>query len=280
MPPNVTREIGLTAAREIRKNLKTTKGIALFVLFMLGGLGSLAVMRGFKWLVQSATRTQPPPEVMREFKLNALTEAYGEATARYLVDCPGMLYTQFQLTLFFFPLLILLVGFDVIAGETQHRTFRYLVVRAPRAAITTGKALGLWAATSTMLLVLFVTSAVAAIADGEPVGAVIGWDLRLWAFAAVYGAAYVGLTTLTSSLVRTPIIALLSGFGLVVLLGIARFVLLVAKLDWATWIFPSTYDKWLLSPDPKHLLSAIAILLAWGGACLAIAVEVVRRRDV
>lgn len=275
-------EVGLTAGREIRKNLRSTKGIAMFALFVVGGLllplGKILIDR----LAKSEGGQMPSDEAIRQGKLFALTKVHGETMAKYLVDCPTALLILFKATLFFFPLLILMVGFDAISGETQHRTMRYMTPRARRASIAIGKGLGVWGVTAIMLLVLYGTSWIMMLIDGgNPAGAVLSWGTRLWLFAAVYGGAYVGLIMLMSSIFRTPVVSLFTAFGVMVAMGLTRTILdLFDSTKAITWAFPAQYEEWLLSPDPSRVVSACAVLVAWGALCLMGATEIVRRKDI
>src|SRR5262245_7923284 len=121
------REAALTAAREIRRNLRSTKGIAMFVLFFLGG----AVVSVGRAIVLKLIAQDVPEEAQRQLFEETLQRVYHDAaTAKYLAACPIVLFGLFKGTLFFLPALILLIGFDQIAGDIQHRTIRYLAGRA------------------------------------------------------------------------------------------------------------------------------------------------------
>jgi ABC-type transport system involved in multi-copper enzyme maturation permease subunit len=278
-------EVGLTAAREMRKNLRSTKGIAMFALFVLGGVGaSLIYLQLSRYLMGQATEKvgAVTDEMLRKGKLEALTQGFPEATANYLVDCPTVLLFLFKGTLLALPLLILMIGFDSIAGETQHRTLRYLAPRAHRGSIVVGKALGLWAVTAVMVAVLHVTVWGMLIIDGsEKLAAVASWGGRLWVFAVLYAGAYVGLSVLISSFFRVPVVALFVGAGLIFTMGVTSLIL--GHFDSTkslVYAFPSNYDMWLVSHDPMRVAGAVGFLLAWGAACLTLTTEIVRRRDV
>ena len=275
-------EVAVTAEREIRKNLRSAKGIAMFVLFVLGGLVPRLISLLVQRYAKEAGLEQIPEEAIREGKMRMLTSSYGDAMAAYLVDCPTMLYGLFQGTLLFLPIVVLMVGFDTIAGETQHRTLRYYTPRSQRASLAIGKTLGVWGVAALMLFVLHGTTWILALIEGKTAaGLVLSWGVRLWAFSIVYAAAYVGLTALMSSIFKTPVVALFVGIGSWVIMGILRFAF--AEFDATkplTWAFPATYEKWLLSNDLTHVLGGCAVLLAWGATCALGATEILRRRDI
>jgi ABC-type transport system involved in multi-copper enzyme maturation permease subunit len=278
-----TAEIGLTAARELRKNLRSVKGIAMFVLFVLGGLvPRLIAITLERWARGPGGEARANDEMIRFAKMEYLTHEYGKPLAEYLADCPAMLLGLFQGTLMFLPLVVLMVAFDVVAGETQHRTFRYLVVRATKTSLLVGKGLGIWAVACVMTLVLHSMTWILSIVHGkDSFGTILAWGTRLWLYSAIYSAAYVGLATLLSSLFKTPVVALFVGVGTVFGMAITRLAFAYyEKLEPLTWAFPASYEPWLLSNDPARVVSAMAVLLAWGAVCLFVASEILRRRDV
>jgi ABC-type transport system involved in multi-copper enzyme maturation permease subunit len=278
------REAGLVASREIRRNLRSRKGIAIFSLFLLGGSIPVMLQLFFTKLEVSigGTASRGASESGRQLRRMLLERAYNAEIADYLVDCPSALLFLLRGTLFFLPLLILLIGFDQIAGEVQHRSIRYLAGRAHRGSIVVGKALGTWAVIATMVLVLHLVVWVMTAVRGEaPAGAIASWGARFWLFSVAQAAAYAGLTTLVSSLFRTPNVALFSGAALVFSLGLANTIFgLIAATAPLTWAFPGTYEGLLVSPDPLRVVGGIALLVLWGGACVAAAAEITRRRDI
>ena len=234
-------EAGLTAQRELRRNLRSTKGIAMFVLFFLGG----AVPSVLQVLLERAMHKAGVAEILPEARQQAfeevLTRVYEPATAKYLSTCPPLLFVfLFKGTLLFLPVLILLIGFDQIAGEIQHRSIRYYAGRARRSSIVVGKALGVWSVIAVMTFVLHATVwSVLLVRGTEPAGQVLSWGLRLWLFSVASAGAYVGLTSLISSFFKTPIVALFVGIGVVFVLWLASTILGMSETTEAmTWIFP------------------------------------------
>jgi ABC-type transport system involved in multi-copper enzyme maturation permease subunit len=298
------REVGIVAERELSRNLRSTKGIAMFALFFLGGLLPALI----RMLARRAA-ADVPESVQREiFEKYLLNEYKSPDIAKYIVDAPPIIYFLFDGTLMFLPLLVLLVGFDQIVGEVEHRTLRYSAGRATRASIVTGKALGIWGVAAIMISVLHVTVwIIALIQGGQSAGAVLSWGSRLLFFSVICASAYVGFTSIMSALFRTPIVALFVGAGT----GFAIWVVYKLcsafssdtfraftqgesleaasstprpgwqqALDAVTWIFPNRYEKLLVVPNAGQVLAGLALFIVWGGACVALASFVVSRRDV
>ena len=279
----VYNEVTLTAGREIRRNLRSTKGIVMFVLFLLGGLIPSLIQVFVLRLSMQSGMASLPPEMQQQGLLQTYEALYSsKEIATYLVKCPLLLFGLFRGTLFFVPLLTLLVGFDQIAGELQHRTFRYAAGRASRGSLVVGKALGVWAVIALMVLVLHTVVWIALITQGLAKSTdVLSWGGRLWLFSALYAAAYVGLTMLISSLFRTPVLALFVGFGATLFVGLVRLLLEISeKTKWATWAFPGSYDQLLVSPNVIRVLSGGALLMVWGALCTTAAVEIVGHKDL
>jgi ABC-type transport system involved in multi-copper enzyme maturation permease subunit len=272
----------LTVAREVRKNLQSAKGIAMVVLFLLGGLAPARLRALFTQSTEGIGLDKMGEEGLHTLKIQVLTQRFkDENIAKYLADCPTTLLGLFEGTLFFLPPIILLIGFDAICGETQHRTLRYLVNRAPRPTIVAGKMLGIWGVVAAMTLLLNVAVWVVALVQKDGTAAqMLSWGGRLWVLSVVYAGAYVGLTTLLSALFRTPAVALVTGVAVLFAMGILNLTFgFIESTHSLTYLFPSTYEKWLLSPDPGRIAAGCGVLLAWAATCLLGATELVRRRD-
>ncbi len=281
-------EVGLTAARELRRSVASARGVALLLLFLLGGAGaSLLYIKVSNYNLLGMVTDMPltpeqTAEVMREAKLGTLRKLYPEATAVALAACPSVLLFLFKGTQWVMPLLSLLLGFDIVAGDVQHRTMRYMVARAGRPAIVLGKALGLWALLAVVSLLLHTTIWMVAVFNHDGTFAqVYGWGLRWWALSLGGAACATGLTTLVSSLFRTPPLALVSGVAIQVgLFFLGLIVGLMTEGDAVTSWLPGKVDTMLMSHDPVIVLGAVARLLGWTAIFTGGAVAIVRARDV
>lgn len=280
---SAARETGLLARREIQRNLRSTKGIAMFALFFLGGAVANVLPVLLLRFAERANRQAPPKEVQRQLFEQILRAEYDPETATYLSACPPVLFGLFHGTLVFLPIFILLIGFDQLAGEVQHRSIRYLAGRARRASIVAGKALGVWAVTAVMVLVLHATVWIVMLVQGrEEPSLILAWGPRLWLFSVAAAAASVGLTTLVSSLFRTPTVALFVGIAALFLLWLANKLLGLSPSTQAvvSWGFPATYETLLVSAAPLRALGGVAALCAWGGALVAAAVLRLQKGDI
>lgn len=292
------REVGIVAQREILRNIRSTKGIAMFALFFLGGLVP-AVAR----LIIGRFAKDVPEEVIKAGFLKYLKGEYGsDAVANYVSNAPRIIYFLFEGTLMFLPFLVLLVGFDQIAGEVQHRTLRYSAGRATRASIVVGKAVGMWAVIAVMVSFLHLTVWILSLVQGDGAG-VFSWGGRLLFFALFCASAYVGFSSLVSAFFRTPTVALFAGVGIGAVLwlgyktlggivGLAELAKNDSSVGWrvpewlakgaesAQWLFPNRYEKLLLQPDALSVITGIALFLLWGAVCVAGSSAIVARRDI
>lgn len=272
------REVGVVAQRELLRNLRSTKGIAMFALFFLGGLLP-AVVR----LMARKLAGDTPEEVAHAFFETYLSKKFGnDSIVHYLADAPPTIYFLLEGTLTFLPLLVLVVGFDRIAGEIQHRTLRYSAGRAARPSIVLGKAIGIWGVVAVMISVLHVTVwVIALVQGGTGVGSVLSWGGRVLLFSVVGAGAYVGFTSLMSSLFRTPIVVLFVGAGVGFAIWLTHGILgIFPSTERLTWIFPNRYEKLLFEPDPLVVLGGLGLFIAWGALCVAASSLIVSRRDV
>jgi ABC-type transport system involved in multi-copper enzyme maturation permease subunit len=279
------REVGIVAQRELTRNLRSTKGIAMFALFFLGGgIFSMLMSLILSALIASAAKRAGmatiPDNMQREAWMAFLTEVYDESVAAHLASAPAVLYALFEGTLVFLPWLVLLVGFDQLSGEIQHRTIRYTVGRAQRPSIVVGKALGIWGVVSIMVLVLHLTVWVIILVRGTSSAAdVFSWGTRFWLFSSMCAAAYVGYASVVSSLFRTPIVALFAGAGGGAVLWVAHRIF-HRFLPSGAWAFPNQYESLLVMPSVGQVAGGCALFVAWGAVCVAGATLILVKRDV
>jgi hypothetical protein len=286
----VREEVGLIALHEIKKNIRSLKGIVMFVLFTLGGMVPTVGQIVLDNMRRSAGMKEVSPDLKHELFHRALLASYkgDSAIADYLANCPPVLYVLFQGTLAFLPLLIILVGFDQIAGDVQYRSIRYVVGRVHREAIVIGKALGIWAVISVMTLVLHAVVWIAMLTQHDYGAAdTLSWGLRLWVFSICFGGAYVGLLNLVSSWFKQPMLALLTAIGVGFCMFLARVILEAVGADpsragalYAAWIFPGHYEVLLVSPDPLRAIGGCALAIAWGGLLVAATTFILKRKDL
>src|SRR6185437_5060402 len=105
------REVGIVAQRELSRNLRSTKGIAMAVIFLLCGV--------VPSLIQVLTARESaglgldsvPDAAKKELLLKVLEKSYGSMeTAKHLAAAPLVLYGVFAGTISFLPLFILPIG--------------------------------------------------------------------------------------------------------------------------------------------------------------------------
>ncbi len=260
---NPITEVQLVTGRELRKSLRSAKGVLLAAMSVVGGTGMALLLT---WVDRKRRSMLPPDIDPAAVQEQIYSQLYGTETGHAMAAAPYALIILLNITLWLSPLLIAIMGFDAIAGELQHRTARYWVVRIRRSSYIAGKFMGSWLVLLAMLLgmnviVWIATSAVAGLSPGL----VVGWGVRCFAVCVPITAAWCGIAVLVGSQVKTPIVALLltclAFFGL-------WFVHLAAGLggvDWVSYLYPNSYDRLFLSPKPmdaaRGLLGTAAIAL-------------------
>src|SRR5690242_9041716 len=166
--------------RELRKNFRSVKGIALGVLTLLGGSGiALLIAKAYEFKREELG--QVSPEQIHEARLAILRKAYEADTANWLADAPDALLGLLNFTIWLTPLFIALMGFDSIAPDIQHRSVRYWTLRSRRASYFVGKWVGLWATVSIVTFALDLLVWVVTIARGDaPAAATLSWGVKFW----------------------------------------------------------------------------------------------------
>lgn len=166
---------------------------------------------------------------------------------------PTVVNALFTVNLFFLPAYVALMGFDQISGEVGPRSIRYLTLRARLSSLLMGKFLV--QATLLVGLVLAIDLGIfiyAKLTNPSFTLASLAVNLlKVWLATIVFSLAYVALTTLCSSLFRTPAVSLV--FNFIVLLAFwlmdlgGRFA--DSAIRYIRYVTPSYYSSDLLSSE-------------------------------
>ena len=143
---NPVSETRFIFQRELRKSFRSIKGIILSVLTVAGG-GGLALL-----LAQSDAVRQKqfhekaiPLDQVLKVKQDMLAWWFmDKPTGDHVGNAPMLLWALFAVSLVLMPAVVLMLGFDSISADRQHKTVRYWTVRSRRSSYVIGKWLGLW----------------------------------------------------------------------------------------------------------------------------------------
>jgi ABC-type transport system involved in multi-copper enzyme maturation permease subunit len=286
---NPAAEVVLVTQREIRKNVRSAKGIVLLGISILGGVIVAllaAIFEAKKREFLAGQFAQLPPEaaaeamakVQREIilQLGDGDEALGDALAK----APAALLAVLKVTIWIGPLLVALLGFDAVSGELQHRTVRYWTVRTRRVSFYVGKVLGLWAVVSLLTFLVHALTWGVLIARGEAAGGVIEWGPRLWAVTLPLSLVWCAIAQLVASQFRAPILSLLVTFASFFGLWILWILGWTGRVPPLVYVYPNAYDTWLLHPHPDRLFEGLGICVASAAIYLAAGAAVFAKRDV
>ena len=282
---SIASEIGLTCMREVRRNLRSAKGLIASLLFLMGGgLSVLFYVWASKQMVDG-TGHPLPQEAQMELRRRGLSLLYENDTAvvDYLVNAPVGLFFLYKSMLYFLPPLIILIGYDQLAGEIEYRTIRYTAMRARRGSLVVGKTLGMWIVAAVISLGLNAIAWGLTIGRGEAdVSTTLSYGIRFWLMSAILAASYVGLTTLVSSFFKRPTLALLTAVAVSFVLGIARAAasFLPESYAWVRKVFPATWEPRLLSPHFSDVSIGSLVCIGFGAVCVAGAWFTLSRRDI
>ena len=286
-------EIRLIVARELRRSIRSVKGIILGVLTLIGGfIASLVCV----WIEGSdrenaqATTTAAYTELRKA----AIEKATNDPDfAAYAASVPSSLLVFLKITVWLGPLLIALLGFDLMSSELQHRSVRFWTVRTRRWSYFTGKMLGLWAIVSLITFVINLIAGTVVAARGYvTIGQLLTWGVRFWFVAVVIAGTWAAVASFISSCFKTPILSLLTTFvtffamwvvGLVGFFERARDSLTsgVAKdMYWYEYLYPNGYDTLLLAPQTTKVLTALGVLLGFVVLANVAGSALFQRRDV
>lgn len=285
-------EVRLIALRELRRNVRSLKGVALGVITLLGALVSALVCVSIEG--GERARAAAENEVYAELRRQAAEKATGDATlAAYIASAPSSLLLFLKITVWLAPLLVALVGFDGIAGELQNRTIRFWAVRSRRSSYFAGKLLGLWALIALVMLAIHVLADGVALTRGYvTIGQLATWGLRFWLVGVIIAGAWAAIATLVSASFRAPVIALMTTFAVFFALWLCGTIGFASRTmkalengvtgppPWYEYLYPNAYDAMLLSPSAGKAVTAVVILLGFVVAAMVAGAALLQRRDV
>jgi ABC-type transport system involved in multi-copper enzyme maturation permease subunit len=286
-------EIRLVAFRELRRSVRSVKGIIIGILTLLGAFVTSLVCTWMESNNRDIAKVASN-EAYIEFKKSAIEKATGDpAFAAYAASIPTSLLVFLKVTVWLGPLLIALLGFDVMSNELQHRSVRFWTVRTRRWSYFTGKMLGLWGIVALITLVLNLIAGTVGVVRGYvTVGQLFTWGIRFWLVAVLIAGTWAAIATFISSCFKTPILSLLTTFvaffvmWMVSLIGFfvrAKDAIEtgVAKdMSWYEYLYPNAYDTMLLAPETTRVLTALGVLIGFVLLAAAAGSFLFQRRDV
>jgi ABC-type transport system involved in multi-copper enzyme maturation permease subunit len=273
-------EIRHIVLRELRKNFRSIKGIALGVLTLLGG-SSIALLIAKVEEFKREKLGALDADKIRELREEALKQVYEAETAKWLADAPEVLLGLLYFTVWLTPLLIALMGFDSISPDIQHRSVRYWTLRTRRTSYFIGKWAGLWATVSIVTFAMDLMVWLVCIARGEgTAAATLGWGFRFWVISLPLSAVWCGIATLISSLFRSPIIALLTTFGSFFVLWVLYLIGGFAHFEPLLYVYPNYYDHLMLDTKVHRLGIGLLASLGMAAAYVGAGSALFARRDV
>jgi ABC-2 type transport system permease protein len=285
-------EIRLIALREVGKSIRSVKGIILGVLTLIGAFAASLVCVYVEGK-QRASAGVDSTEAFTAFKHSVIASGTGnDSLAGTLASAPTSLLIFFQITIWLAPLLVALLGFDLVSAEFQHRSVRYWTVRARRSSYFLGKYFGLFGIVASVTLLLNVLAGIVVLAKGYAgFGDLIVWGGKFWLVSLPITMVWAAIATFISSRFKTPILALLSTFGVFFVLWLLGIGGLIARLamaspgdfppmSWYEYLYPNNYDQMLLSHEPTKVAMAIGILFGFSAVMGAAGSLLFARRDV
>jgi ABC-type transport system involved in multi-copper enzyme maturation permease subunit len=290
---NPFTETRIIVQRELRKSFRSIKGIILSVLTVAGG-GGLALL--FAQSDDIRQKRLHEKDISPEMLIEAKKKLFGwwfmdGPTGDHVGNAPGLLFFLFAVSLVLLPAVVLILGFDSISAERQYKTVRYWTVRSRRSSYIVGKWIGLWA---TCGIVAFGMHAliwgVCAIRGEAAVAQILSWGFRFWLASMPILGIWCAVSVLISSIVRIPILALLSTAAIFFVWWLVYFPFWVgahgdpeqgASVPSAIlYVFPNFYDRFILSPQVGPFLTGLAVCFGFAAVILTASSALFAKRDV
>lgn len=256
---NILRESALIAGHDLRRFVRTGRGVLLVgvylgaVLLVAQGLSQSLEHTGN--LVQ-ATGTQGLSGAIRSWAVGALGVEDG-ALQRGILDTSVVALLYALLAYGYHPMLAVLLGYDAVSAETQHGTVRFVLLRTHRVSFVLGKWFARWSVHTGLFLVagLALLIRLSGVED-DPVGLALTMG-RIFLCAAAYGAAFMALVVATSTWIPVPSVALFASLGWLV--GLGALWAMGGSESWGWLAAFSPYAHW----ESLVRAGAGAVLEAW-----------------
>jgi len=291
------KETAVIWSAELRRAVRSGRAVVLLglysmfsalVLLVVGWLASEIRAAVNKQLESAGADADAAAKVGEEARRSLLGFLTSNDTAMMeaLSQVPLEVLIVFKITLFFLPAYVALMGFDQISGEVGPRSMRYLTVRARRSSVLLGKFLS--QAALLVGLVLIIDLAVfifARIANPDfGFGTLVLNLLKFWLAAIVFSLSYVALTSLCSSLFRSPAVSLVFNFIALFVFWlmdtIGRAVTDDNPLRYLRYLSPSYYAGNLLHPGLAEFGASGAAYAGFATLFLGAAYVILRARDL
>lgn len=294
-------EIALVTGRELRKSIRSVKGIILGILTLLGSFLAVLICIWIESNVRTKFGGANTAQFQDLYEQAAIKAGSDPGTAHYMAHMPLSLVTFLKVLVWIGPLLVALLGFDSISGDLQHKTVRYWTVRCRRWSYLLGKFFGLWGIVSIVTLTLVVLSSVAVLIRGYiTVGDFFTWGLRCWLISAFIVGTWTAVAVFVSSRFKTPLLALLTTFAAFFCMWLPGFIGWAVRwgsainsadseaaatrqlvdIRWYEYLYPNGYDDLLLSPKPLHVAEGVGACAVYMIIFVGLAAALFARKDV
>lgn len=263
---NPLRETGLVVERELRRNFRGVRAMALYALTLLGGLVSTLVGALVHNQVIKA-KDSYGTEIVKSGAEALYTILYRNdaIVAERLTAAPSTIVVTAWAAVWLCPLLVAIIGFDALSSERQHRTLRYMTVRVRRPSYFVGKWLGLWLSTSIVLLGVELISWLCDLGlVHSGAGEVFTWGPALFAVAVPILGAWCAVATFMGSFAKTPMIALFLILGaFTVLFIVGNLPLSETPWSYLAYCYPGSFDHLMLRSGAEPILKGLGAALAY-----------------
>lgn len=290
---NPVVETRFIVQRELRKSFRSIKGIILSLLTVAGGGGLALLFAQSDDIRQKRLHEKEiSPEMLVEAKKKLFAWWFMDgATGDHVGNAPGLLFFLFAVSLVLMPAVVLILGFDSVSAESQHRTVRYWTVRSRRSSYIIGKWLGLWATCGIVALGMHALIWIVCTVRGEaPLAQILSWGIRFWLASMPILGMWCAVSVFVSSLLRIPILALLTTAGVFFVWWLVYFPFWIGahgdpeqgptSPTPILYIFPNFYDRFILSPQVGPFLIGLAVCFGFAAAMLAASSALFAKRDV
>lgn len=298
MPPEGFKrrmaETATVCGHELKRMVHTPRACLLLLLYLLiaclcafifhhlyGALDSLGAV-----IKRSASDPQAAAMVYRK----SLEQFFSKdaSAIEWLVQMPPFVLFSFKFNCAFLPALAILTGFDMMSSEFEAKSMRYLTTRVHRSNVLAGKVLANGVAIAVLTTILAILAPVfglffdmeVPVPNDASLAVQIMGMVRLQTTLLMILVPYLCLTSLFSSLTKTPIYSLILSFAALAGLFILKLLALWDRFAFLKWLVPASYEDGFLSSNVLTVAGSMAATVAFSAAFLGLGILRLRKADL
>lgn len=273
-----TKQIWILASDDFITSIKTKRFILLFLLYILSFviLSFLCNHLISSILKEASGHLQMTEDQIIDLSKRAmhdLTRENSQEFNQFFLKYP-VLFLTYIFSIFFTFFTSRFLGYDSISGEYSNQSIRYLLIRVPRHIFYLGKFLGLFLQINILILLGFMTVIMISKFSLIPISSFILsiQTTKVLLVCMLYTLIQCGLIIFLSSIIKRPILSLITSFIFPIVLNTLLF-----KLNW-DFLIPTQYLD--IHSQSFNFVKPAFFFSVWTALYLSLGLWIFTKKDI